>query len=102
MGFLDELNRSKGWPEHKEKVGHFCCCGNLVCPYCKAPECYDPKGEYVCRECSGWNGPSSLISRALWNIRAFRVDDYCHCTKCNKWFKVAEDEAAVILVPITD
>lgn len=47
-------------------------CNCLICPYCGAHELVD------CTE--------KDVNKWRFNIRAFRVDNYSHCIKCNRWF----------------
>jgi hypothetical protein len=53
---------------HKDH-GPNCTC--MVCPYCGAAEIKD---------CS------LPTEQWYWQIRAYKVDNYSHCTVCGKWF----------------
>lgn len=77
-----------------EKIGRFCpACNGLVCPYCGAPEVVHP--ESACPECGGLLNKGKILE-GKWNIKPFKVDDYSHCLRCDKWFKTDTSKAVVI------
>jgi len=81
-----------------EKVGRFCPkCKNLICPFCGVPEVEGPEGQR-CELCGGYVDGPQPISECKWNIRAFKVDDFSHCTRCNQWFKTDATDPSLIVI----
>ena len=52
-------------------------CECMICPNCGAHELQD---------CANKNNIPAKDWR--WNIRPFKVDDWSHCLKCDKWFDI--------------
>jgi len=59
-------------------------CRCIICPNCDAHEIKDCE-----------NQDKIPIEEWHWQIKPFKVDDWSHCLKCDKWFNIAgeiEDE----------
>ena len=50
-------------------------CGCLICPNCGAHEIVD---------CQNKDKIDPIEWR--WNIRPYKVDEWSHCLKCDRWF----------------
>ena len=48
---------------------------SMICPHCGSPEVFCDK-----------NDPDNT-DKWFWAIKAYKVDNYSHCTSCDTWFK---------------